>query len=209
MHHRHVDPETIEDHFERLISDPEPDQETVDHPLVLQQHHPGRRAHQQRGPKGYQNKNEQYPLIGRLRGGDQIGNRVTDDDAQKYHDGTDPEGFRQIGQIDSSVFLGLDEALVPRHFQIDRSKQIARRIAGAGVLDRPPIGDVAPALVEGDEVFLDRRSRQAFDPPGRLHGHRAKTGDFVIQPQCRAGDGLGFIGVLGVRGEGFKGRFTG
>ena len=117
---------------------PEGDEQVVDHALVLQQHDPGSRAHEQRSPERHQHQQQQESGPSRPGVGQQPGQRIRQQQADRGDGGADGEGSQQQAHVDAPVFGLTDDFPGAAAVEIEGVEIMSRRDGLSRAPERQP-----------------------------------------------------------------------
>ena len=157
--------------------------------FVLQQHDPCGDAHEHRRPE--RNQHEDHHEVGpplRQRR-DPVRERIAEQQREQRDGDADHERAAEDREIDRLVGVGLHDVAEAVLLVVERGEQVERRIRAAVLRDRLPVGGIAPARIETDQLVARLRGRQCRvvvalqrHRARRLRDERAIAGNLGVQP---------------------------
>ena len=178
----------VVDHHQTVVvgDESDPDEQVVDHALLLQEDLPGRGADQKRRPE--RQKDEDQDEVGRphRQVAQKPGDRIAEDQTGgRYRDRQD-EGSHEQFEIDLLV-LGLQLRAFGGRLHVHGGQKIAGCVGSGIILDGAPDIDVAPLVVDVEELLSVGDVRvHVFDPTAALAEERRDAGILVVQARSEA-----------------------
>ena len=188
MHHGNDHAQPVKQQRHWRVGGANKHQQPVDQAVVLQQHNPRGNAHQHRCPKRHQHQNHHHVGAPLAQGTEPVRQRVANQNRQQRDDGTHVKSAQQNGAKRRSFFAHLDDVALRVAAQVHRSEQIVRRPARGIFGNRLPIRQLAPALIQRQQVLARlRRVQSGRQRQGAVSAHdeRARAAHFAVQTPCQ------------------------
>ncbi|MNP05821.1 hypothetical protein D3C76_977820 [compost metagenome] len=191
MDHGDVYTGAVEYQLQRFVDDAQGHQCAVDQTTRLQQHNPGGNPHQNRGPERQQYQDHQQVALPGWQVGQQIGQRISQHQADGGDDKAHPQGTGEDVQVNGLVRGGLGQLAEIIDAVVQSRQQVERGDATGVTANSLPVGRIAPALVQLLQCFFIR-SRLGLERQGSggFRQQAAIAGQLHVQTLGGVAEGL-------------------
>ncbi len=181
MRHGHDRAPPIEDELHPLIEESQPEGDIVEDAIGLKQDHPGSGPHEERGPEGKEDQDHQEIGGARGKAGEQIGDRVAQEQGQDGDQRADPEGAQEHGYENRLIGRGAHDVVIGVQAQIGGREKIERRDRLHGPIDRRPGVPAPPDRVDRDHRVFPGTVFDLGELATGLDDDAANAADLVVQ----------------------------